>query len=345
VRRVLPILFAGSILFVTSASPAAQIFGSSRARVSDAIVRSHMEFLASDALNGRASGTRDEWIAATYVASQLRRLGLEPLGDDGSFIQTVETPPRPARGRGAAPAASGPATATAKPEPGRTWNVIARLPGSDRVRSAEVILLSAHLDHVAPGTGSADVIFNGADDDASGVTAVLELARVLASGRRPGRTIIFAWFGSEEPGGFGSRNFAERPPVPLTAIVANLQFEMIGRPDPAVAPRTLWMTGFERSTLGPALQRRGARIVNDPHPEQKFFMRSDNIQFAYRGVVAHTVSSYGLHREYHTPADDLSRIDFAHMVTSIQSLVEPIAWLAGSTFVPAWLPGQSPERR
>jgi Zn-dependent M28 family amino/carboxypeptidase len=222
---------------------------------------------------------------------------------------------------------------------------VAKLTGSDRTRAGEVLLLGAHLDHVPPRGSTGDTIFNGADDNASGVTAVLELARVLASGRRPKRTIVFAWFGSEETGGLGSRHFADHPPVPLTSIVANLQFEMIGRPDPAVAARTLWLTGFERSTLGPALVRRGARLVADPHPEQKFFDRSDNIQFARRGVVAHTVSSYGLHREYHTPADDVSRIDFVHMVTSIQSLVEPIAWLAGSSFVPAWLPGQSPERR
>lgn len=335
------------IAFVLSAEAgtSAQLFGPRRARVSEAVVRSHMAMLASDALNGRASGTRDEWIAATYVASQLERWGLEPLGDAGSFIQTVETSPPPARGRGAAGSATPPGAVTPTPEPGRTWNVVARLAGSDRARANEVILLGAHLDHEAPRGATGDTIFNGADDNASGVTAVLELARVLSSGRRPKRTIIFAWFGSEESGGLGSGYFVEHPPVPLKSIVANLQFEMIGRPDPAVAPRTLWLTGFGRSTLGPALSQRGARLVADPHPAQKFFERSDNIQFAYRGVVAHTVSSFGLHREYHTPADDLSRIDFAHMVTSIQSMVEPIAWLAGSSFVPSWLPGQSPERR
>ena len=78
-------------------------------------------------------------------------------------------------------------------------------------------------------------------------------------------------------------------------------------------PHTLWLTGYERSTLGPELAKRGAKLVQDPHPEQSFFTRSDNIQFARRGVIAHTVSSYGLHKEYHTPADEISTIDFAHM--------------------------------
>ena len=174
---------------------------------------------------------------------------------------------------------------------------------------------------------------------------MLELARVLASGSRPRRTVVFAWFGSEETGGLGSRHFVDHPPIPLESIVANLQFEMIGRPDTAVPAGALWLTGYERSTLGPALARHGAKLVADPHPEQSFFTRSDNIRFAYRGVVAHTVSSYGLHREYHTPADDLSRIDFAHMKTAIQSMLAPIGWFADAAFVPAWNPGLRPERR
>jgi hypothetical protein len=173
---------------------AAQFWRPARERITEAQVRGHMEMLASDALQGRASGTRDELIAATYIASQLRQWGLEPLGDAGGFVQTV---------------------ATAR---GQTWNVLARLSGSDR-RGTEAILLSAHLDHVGVRGADGDTIFNGADDDASGVTAVLELARTFAAGRRPRRTILFAWFGSEEAGGAGSRYFADQPPVPLASIV------------------------------------------------------------------------------------------------------------------------------
>jgi Zn-dependent M28 family amino/carboxypeptidase len=226
-----------------------------------------------------------------------------------------------------------------------TWNAVGRLPGSDPASASEVILLSAHIDHLGsrpPRADGADTIFNGADDDASGTVAVLELARAIALGPRPKRTIVFAFFGSEETGGLGSRFFADRPVVPLGQIVANLQFEMIGRPDAAVPPHTLWLTGYERSNLGPVLAKQGAKLVQDPHPEQKFFERSDNIQFARRGVVAHTVSSYGLHKEYHQPSDEVRLIDFAHMTDAIQSMLEPIRWLANSTFKPAWLPGKKP---
>lgn len=416
-----------------------------------------MAFLAGDAMNGRASGSRDEWIAAAYLGSQMQQWGLEPLGDAGGFVQKIDIqhmetaapPTLAAAGRtlthgqgirvtqlGAAKAsgplqkytpggaitpgaallvsAAGPLTdpnvaraavilvpenpktpapagpprmpamapqlvgVTAAPRPttvvlsrevhdslsslaegtpvtieadvkqgrqSQTWNAVARLAGSDPAAATDVILLSAHLDHIgvrANAAAGADAINNGADDDASGTIAVLELARALALGPRPKRTIVFAFFGSEEAGGFGSRYFADKPVVPLPTIIANLQFEMIGRPDPMVPPHTLWLTGYERSTLGPSLAKQGAKLVQDPHPEQNFFQRSDNIQFARRGVVAHTVSSFGLHKDYHQPGDEIKTIDFAHMTDAIQSMLAPIRWLANSTFKPDWLPGMKP---
>jgi aminopeptidase YwaD len=436
------------------AAPAAAAARTAPSPIVENNVRAHMAFLASDAMNGRASGSRDEWIAATYLASQMQQWGLEPLGDDGGFVQKIEiqrfetaaAPTLTAGGKtfthgqgirvinlGAAKA-SGPlqkytpggtvtqgavllvpgagpvtdpnlaraaailslegpkvpplrmpalapqivGTAAAVPRPitvllskevhdgvsslaegsiltieaelkqgtrSQTWNAVGRLTGSDPAAANEAILLSAHLDHIgvranaAPG---ADAINNGADDDASGTVAVLELARALALGPRPKRTIVFAFFGSEEAGGFGSRYFADKPVVPLPTIVANLQFEMIGRPDPKVPPHTLWLTGYDRSTLGPSLAKQGAKLVQDPHPDQNFFERSDNIQFARRGVIAHTVSSFGLHKEYHQPGDEIRTIDFPHMTDSIRSMLEPIRWLANSAFKPDWLPGKKP---
>ena len=290
-------------------------------------IRAELGFLASDAMQGRGSGTLFERIAAEYIGSQFREFGLEPGGDidsagNKSFVQRVAVETAPS---------------------GATWNVIGILRGTD---PRDVIMLSAHLDHLgvneaAPGD---DKIFNGADDDASGSVAVMELARVLAAGKKPRRTIYFVCFGSEERRGAGARHFIDNPPVPLTQFVADLQFEMLGRPDPKVAAGTLWLTGFERSDLGPALARNGAALVADPHPEQRFFQRSDNYPLALRGVIAHTISSYGLHADYHRVSDDVSKIDFPFMTRSLNSLVQPIRWLANSDFRPAWLPGQAPVR-
>ena len=431
------------VVCLGASSATAQWFGSRRARVTEASIRGHMEMLASDAMNGRGSGTRDEWLAAVYIGAQLRRWGLVPLGNDGGFVQTIETPQRAvvgapvlrlagtsfvhgvdlqvdivgpphvtgpltrfARGvvipAGAVALVTGPDTPTAdlssnaaavlvmRPPASpvqdvvsprvrdartpwrvalapqafaaisrlpdgevvtldaelratRTWNAIGKIDGRDPSRRRDAILLTAHLDHIGVrGTGD-DRINNGADDDASGSTAVLEFARVLASGPAPERTIIFAWFGSEEVGGFGARYFLEHPPVPLTSIVANLEFEMIGRPDPLVPPRTSWLAGYERTTLGPALAAHGARLVADPHPDQRFFQRSDNIELARRGVVAQGLSTYGLHAQYHTPQDDLAHIDFPHLTAIIESLVDPIRWLANSSFIPTWRPGGQPD--
>jgi Zn-dependent M28 family amino/carboxypeptidase len=290
-------------------------------------LRAELGFLASDAMQGRGSGTVFERIAAEYIGSQFRQFGLEPGGDtDGagnkSFVQRVPVETAPS---------------------GATWNVIGILRGSN---PSEAIMLSAHLDHlgVNDATPGDDKIFNGADDDGSGSVAVIELARTLAAGKKPRRTIYFVCFGSEERRGAGSRHFIDNPPVPLTQFVADLQFEMLGRPDEKIAAGTLWLTGFERSDLGPALARNGAALVADPHPEQRFFQRSDNYPLALRGVIAHTISSFGLHKDYHAPSDDISKIDFPFMTRSLNSLVRPIRWLADSDFRPAWLPGQAPVR-
>jgi peptidase M28-like protein len=292
-------------------------------------VRAELTFLASDAMQGRGSGTVYERIAAEYVGSQFRQFGLEPGGDadangNKGFVQRV---------------------ALESARVAETWNVIGILRGSDPAAATEAIVLSAHLDHLGVSeTLEGDKIFNGADDDASGCVAVLELARALAAGKRPRRTIYFVGFGSEERGGYGSRHFRDNPPVPLTQIVANLNFEMLGRPDPKVGADKLWLTGYERSNLGPELAKQGAALVADPHPQQNFFQRSDNYSLALRGVIAQTVSSFGLHTDYHRVTDEVSKIDFPFMTRAIDSMVKPVLWLANSTFRPEWLPGQAPTR-
>jgi len=300
-------------------------------------VHANMNFLADDELHGRGSATRDEHIAALFIAAQLQSLGLEPGGDKGTFLQKSALPdPLPARVQQR--------LSKFQDVPRKeTWNAIGILRGS--AAPNEVILLTAHLDHlgIGPANAAGDTNYNGADDDASGTTAVLALAHILATGPRPRRTVVFALFGSEELGGFGNRAFLAHPPVPLNSIVANLEFEMIGRPDPAVPAGTLWLTGFERSNLGPELAKHGAHLVNDPHPAQNFFRRSDNYALAQQGIVAQTVSSFGLHKDYHQPSDELSTIDFNHMTRAIASMVGPIRWLANTTWKPQWNPGGKPD--
>jgi hypothetical protein len=301
-------------------------------------VYAHEDFLASDAMGGRGSGTHDELVAAEYVASDLMQYGIEPAaagngdpsaGELGEYIQPVQVS---LNVRGELRSVS-------------TRNVLGILRGSDPRLANQVVLLSAHLDHLGTIPSRAargDAIFNGADDDASGVTAVLELARALAARPRPKRTVMFALFGSEELGDIGSNYFLEHPPLPLEQIVANLEFEMIGRSDPVIAPHTLWLTGYERTDLGPELVKHGAPLVADPRPTQNFFWRSDNFALAKKGIVAQTVSSFGLHKDYHQPSDDIAHLDLGHMVEAIGSMIAPVGWLVNSDFVPHWLPGKKP---
>lgn len=227
--------------------------------------------------------------------------------------------------------------------PRQTFNAIGYLPGTDP--NAGTLLLTAHLDHLGIGRPvNGDSIYNGANDDAAGTTAVLELAHALAAGPPLRRSVLFVCYGSEELGGLGSTYFGHHPPVPLTDLVANLEFEMIGSQDPKMPKDTLLLTGWERSNLGSTLKEHGALLGPDPYPEQHFFERSDNYSLALEGVVAHTAAGWGTVPTYHQPNDDLDHLDVDFMTHAIQSLVEPIRWLASSDFRPQWNPDGQPHR-
>ncbi len=299
-------------------------FAQGKSVIDEKNVRAEMNFLAGDAMMGRQGGSVFEWIAAEYIGSQFMQFGLEPAGDvDASGRQTY---------------------VQAVTDPMRTWNAIGKITGTDKKLLSEIILLSAHLDHLGMRENAPedDKIFNGADDDASGTVAVLELARILGSGQKPKRTVYFVCFGSEEIGGVGAKYFVGNLPFPKEKLVANLEFEMIGRPDAKVKPEELWLTGYERSNLGPELAKRGAKLVQDPHPEQNFFRRSDNYTLAKQGIIAHTVSSFGIHKDYHQASDEIRTIDFVHMTRSINSMIESVQWLVNSDFKPTWNEGKKP---
>jgi aminopeptidase YwaD len=229
-------------------------------------------------------------------------------------------------------------------KPRATFNAVGYLEGTDT--NSGTILLTAHLDHLGVGRPvNGDAIFNGANDDAAGTTAVLELAHALAAGPRLKRNVLFVCYGSEELGGLGSTYFGAHPPVPLKSLVANLEFEMIGAQDPKMPKGVLMLTGWERSNLGPTLKAHGALLGPDPYPEQHFFERSDNYSLALQGVVAHTAAGWGTPPTYHQPSDDLAHLDLPFMTAAIQSLVEPVRWLANSDFRPEWVAGGRPKGR
>ena len=213
----------------------------------------------------------------------------------------------------------------------------------------QTVVFSAHYDHLGvrePAEGSTDGIFNGADDDASGVAAVLELAEAFAAEGPPARTLVFLLAGGEEKGLLGTRFYLEQPTVPLEQTVANLNFEMIGRPDALVGgPGNLWFTGFERSNLGGAFREAGLAIHPDERPEQGFFQRSDNYAFARIGIVGQTFSSYDLHKDYHHATDEIETLDFEHMLTVVQDAYTACKLVVDGKLDPEWLPGGNPAEK
>jgi hypothetical protein len=187
-----------------------------------------------------------------------------------------------------------------------------------------------------------DSVFNGADDDASGTTAVIEIAKQIAKGPRPKRTIVFAATTGEEVGLIGTRWYIDHPKLPLAAMQANLEIEMIGRPDSlAGGAGRAWLTGFERSNMGQSFAAAGLAVVPDKRPDQQFFMRSDNIAFARMGIPAHTLSTFNLHTDYHQLTDDITMVDFAHMAGVINIAVKAVDLLANGQ-APHWNPGGQP---
>ncbi len=201
-------------------------------------------------------------------------------------------------------------------------NVIGVLPGKSRMN--EIVIFSAHYDHL--GTGKAinnDSIYNGANDDASGVTAVISLARYYKAANNNQRTLIFAAFTTEEIGGYGSQYVSRR--LDPEKAVAMFNIEMIGT-ESKWGKNSAYITGFEQSDMGKIMQQnlQGSKFAfyPDPYPEQDLFYRSDNATLARLGVPAHTISTSKMDSEpnYHKLSDEVRTLDLKNMTQIIQSI-------------------------
>ena len=313
--------------------------------ITEANVRRILSALAADSMEGRETGTRGANRAAAFIAAEMKALGLAPGGDSGYFQKVpFEWLPRTRVEPRLRLLDSLGALAAIAPENRRIgYNIIGVMQGTDPVLKDQVVAFAAHYDGIGFGPAvNGDSIYNGADDDASGVTTVLEIARAFTKGPPPKRTLIFMATTGEEEGILGTRWYVRHPTLPISKMVAEMEVEMAGRPDSmAGGSGKLWMTGYDRSTMGSMLRAAGIPIVADPYPQFRFFERSDNIVFARMGIPAHTLSSYNLHKEYHTPGDDVSRIDFVHL-TAVARAAAAAARLLSDGPAPVWNPGGQP---
>jgi len=213
-------------------------------------------------------------------------------------------------------------------------NVVGVIEGK---RSDEYVLFSAHYDHLGVRDVEGDAIYNGANDNASGTTAVIQLARHFKSGDQPERTLLFVGFTAEESGGYGSRFFSEQ--LDPEQIVAMFNIEMIGKPA-VEGPNTAWITGFGRSDFGTILQEAVEGTIfefyPDPYPDQNLFYRSDNATLARLGVPAHSISTtpIDVDPDYHQASDEVSTLDLDHLANTIDAIAAGAASIVSGETTP-----------
>jgi hypothetical protein len=247
-------------------------------------LRRHCEFLASDALEGRETGSRGGQAAGAYIVARLRKLKVRPAGSDGDFYQ---------------------------PFPPNSRNILCRLPGSDAALAKEYLIVSAHYDHVGYGSarnsrGPIGYIHNGADDNASGTSALLELIHAFTSlDAAPKRTLLFIFWDAEEQGLLGSEYWCQNPTVALDGLKLVCNIDMVGR-----------LRDNRAEVLGartaPGLRGLIAASNREPALSLDFTWDnrrdSDHYPFFAR-QVPYVMVFTGKHPEYHTPYDDVDKLN------------------------------------
>jgi hypothetical protein len=234
--------------------------------------------------------------------------------------------------------------AAPKVEPVKLRNVVGVLRGSDPAVRDTYILVTGHYDHLGVrGTGPGDHIFNGANDDASGTSCVIEIARTLGSlGARPKRSIVFMALFGEEMGLLGSRYYAAHPIFPLAKTIADLNLEQMGRTDDNTGPRVgvVNATGFDFTDITTLLAKAGddfgIKLVKDEQNSDPFFARSDNQALADAGIPSHTFSVGYVFPDYHGAGDEWPKIDYENMAKVDRTIALGLWRIADSAEVPHW---------
>ncbi len=287
-----------------------------------------IETLAADDMQGRGTFTPGIDKAATFIENEFKSIGLQPLQGNTGFRQVVDVKALdriPTRGKIAEKLANNP-----------LFNVVGVLPGKSK--PDEYVIFSAHYDHLGIVKAvETDSIANGADDDASGTTAVITLAKYLKKLDNNARTLIFVAFTAEEIGGFGASYFSKM--VNPDKTVAMFNIEMIGKAS-KFGENAAFITGFERSNFGTILQKNlegtAFKFHPDPYPEQQLFYRSDNATLARLGVPAHTISTdqIDIDKLYHTVKDEFSSLDVKNITATIKAIALSSRGIVAGTETP-----------
>lgn len=289
-----------------------------RATINEAALEGHIKLLASDELEGRAAGFPGNERAVSYLVDQIKGYGLAPAGEKGEYTQEF----------------------TFKGDR-KAKNVLAVLEGSDPKLKAEFVALGCHLDHVgrvgqavsgqSPGGPAGDEIWNGADDNASGTSAVLAVARAFAQAKtKPKRSILFLWWNAEEAGLLGSRHWVKNPTRPLDKVTYYLNLDMVGR-NPE---RPMDMEGVKNADgdvlekiIKGACEAEGLKITPYDHSNEAMF-RSDGASFLEQGIPASMMFT-SWHADYHRSGDHWDKIAYPNLAKIGRAAHRIVAATAG----------------
>lgn len=281
-------------------------------------LKTHIQFLASDSLEGRRTGTKGEMLAAHYITNKFSEYGLMPKGDyryfempfDQQFVIQAKD------------------SVTKKTRMGK--NVIAYIDN----KAPYTVILGAHFDHLGYGedhnsmyTGTTPMIHNGADDNASGTAALLELARLLKKEKKSPYNYLFIAFSGEELGLFGSKYFVEHPTIDLQKVNYMINMDMVGRLNDSTHNLTIGGIGTSPtwssilSTQNPSFTIKIDSSGTGPSDHTSFYRKNIPVLFFFTG----------LHKDYHKPSDDFDKINYngeAKIITFIQQIIKK-SWGSG----------------
>jgi len=258
---------------------------------------SRIGVLAHDSMGGRDTPSPGLEMAAAWAAAEFQGMGLEPGGEDGGYIQRYEMTPRGGD----------------SPSSVEVPNVVGLLTGSDPDLRDEWVVFTAHFDHVSgPADETGDDIYNGADDNASGTAAIMEIAQAFSLlPSPPHRSMAFVLVSGEEKGLLGARHFASGASLPQEAMVADINADMVSMN----WPDSIFVFGREFTTLGPILDQVieahpevGISIMESRWPQLPLFRMSDHFAFVQEGIPGIFFFS-GLHENLHRPSDHLEEVD------------------------------------
>ena len=281
--------------------------------ITEDLIKKHITVLSSDEMEGRKAGTQGIEKAARYIENEFKKIGLNKFDELSTYRQEFNE-------KGLA-----------------LFNVIGILEGNSK--KDEFIVISAHYDHLGINkNGNGDVIYNGANDNASGVAAVLALAKYFSKMKVNERSIIFVAFTAEEMGLIGSNYFGKK--INPKKIVAGINIEMIGKQS-QFGPKTAWITGYNKSTFGEIIQKNlegsDYKVYPDPYLNFNLFFRSDNASLARLGVPAHTFSTSPMDKDldYHKVNDEVNTLEIYTIAETIKAIAKGTSSIINGTDTPS----------